>query len=157
MTTIAPERWAQIPLAPGYEVSSHGRVRSFRRGAPEGGRILSTPTTSGYPVVRILHNGAWRVRLVHQLVLEAFVGARPEGFCTRHLNDIKDDNRVENLAWGTPAENARDCIRNGIHPYASRRECSAGHPYSPSNTTWKATPTAPWRRSAPPRAAPTAS
>jgi DNA invertase Pin-like site-specific DNA recombinase len=46
-------------------------------------------------------------------VLEAFVGECPPGHECRHLNGNKTDNRVENLAWGTSAENARDRVRHG--------------------------------------------
>jgi len=31
----------------------------------------------------------------------------------RHLNDDKDDNSADNLAWGTPLENMNDAIKNG--------------------------------------------
>ena len=36
-----------------------------------------------------------------------------EGIVVRHLNDIKDDDRFENLALGTQADNAADKKRNG--------------------------------------------
>ncbi len=32
----------------------------------------------------------------------------------RHLNDVYNDNRVCNLAWGTAAENSADAKRNGL-------------------------------------------
>ncbi|MFV0400614.1 MAG: HNH endonuclease signature motif containing protein [Oscillospiraceae bacterium] len=50
---------------------------------------------------------------VHKLVLEAFVGVRPEGMVCRHLNGNSLDNRLLNLCWGTPQENVRDSIRHG--------------------------------------------
>lgn len=34
----------------------------------------------------------------------------------RHLNDIKTDNRIENLKWGTRQENVSDKIKNGGQP-----------------------------------------
>lgn len=42
---------------------------------------------------------------VHRLVLEAFVGLAPNGFECAHLNNKKDDNRLENLKWVTKSEN----------------------------------------------------
>jgi hypothetical protein len=44
-------------------------------------------------------------RLVHQLVLETFVGPCPENQETRHLDGIPANNRLENLCWGTSQEN----------------------------------------------------
>jgi hypothetical protein len=68
----------------------------------------------GYCYVR-LSNGhrPQHQRFVHQLVLEAFVGPRQPGQQTRHLDGDKCHNFVENLAWGTPAENGQDSARLG--------------------------------------------
>lgn len=53
-------------------------------------------------------------RYVHHLVLETFVGPRPEGMEARHLNGDYSDNRLQNLAWGTKAQNMQDRIKH--HP-----------------------------------------
>ena len=50
---------------------------------------------------------------VHTLVLTAFSGPRPEGWCCRHLNGKPADNRLVNLKWGTYQENSDDAIRHG--------------------------------------------
>lgn len=73
---------------------------------------------TGYEQVKLYEDGTHRFRRVHHLVLEAFVGPRPAGMETRHLNGVRADNRLENLAWGTPTENAADKIRHGT---ATRR------------------------------------
>lgn len=103
------EQWAPVPGDWRYQVSSRGRVRSYVRGRP---RILAPKR---HPSGHVYAYVGGRNRKVHQLVLEAFVGPRPDGAVTRHLNDIPDDNRVENLVWGTPRENVRDAVRNGKH------------------------------------------
>lgn len=140
---MSAEQWRSIPLAPGYEASDRGGVRSFRKGAPAGGRLLTLVPKrpdSDYRVVRILYAGKWQVRLVHQLVLEAFVGPRPSDSAgVRHLNDHPADNRLENLAWGTAAENMRDRVTNGIHHFSSRQSCKYGHAYTPENTSLRPT------------------
>lgn len=46
--------------------------------------------------------------LVHLAVMAAFVGERPTGLETRHLNGIPTDNRLVNLAYGTGTENRND-------------------------------------------------
>ncbi len=47
-------------------------------------------------------------RNVHTLVMETFVGPRPAGTQCAHLNGVRTDARLVNLAWKTPAENDAD-------------------------------------------------
>lgn len=42
---------------------------------------------------------------VHRLVWESFNGKIPDGMQINHLNEVKDDNRLENLSLVTPKEN----------------------------------------------------
>jgi len=52
----------------------------------------------------------------HVLVLEAFVGPRPEGMWGLHGKGGCLDNRVENLYWGTPSRNNfADKLRDGTY------------------------------------------
>ena len=50
---------------------------------------------------------------MHILVLETFVGPRPEGMQCRHLDGDETNNHISNLCWGTVAENHRDKILHG--------------------------------------------
>jgi len=56
-------------------------------------------------------------RYVHQLVLETFVGLRPEGMECRHLDGDPTNNHLENLKWGTRSENQKDAVKHGTHVY----------------------------------------
>lgn len=60
------------------------------------------------------------MRKWHHMVLFAFVGPRPDGMECRHLNGIPDDNRLENICWGTRKENAGDTVRHGRVPRGPR-------------------------------------
>jgi hypothetical protein len=56
--------------------------------------------------------GVWRY--VHHLVLEAFVGPCPPGGQCRHFPDPSpENNRLENIQWGTQKENEADKIVHG--------------------------------------------
>jgi hypothetical protein len=57
--------------------------------------------------VCIQQRGRIRLRTVHSLVAESFLGLRPEGYQVNHKNGRKDDNRLENLEYVTPRENDR--------------------------------------------------
>lgn len=92
-----------------YEVNDIGQIWSHRRG-----RLLKA-SRGKHPYLRVwlMSDGARICRLVHSIVAEAFIGPRPAGEVVRHLNDIKTDNRVANLTYGTHSENQIDAILNG--------------------------------------------
>lgn len=118
------ERWSPIPGYEGlYEVSDQGNVRTLRPGRYRYGSYIGRQIKHGYRIVMLTDKDGRKVqRPVHQLVLEAFVGPREPGQITRHLNDVKTDNRLENLAWGTHLENSEDSIANGRMSYQRRSE-----------------------------------
>ena len=137
------EDWLPVHDYPGYEVSNLGRVRSIDRPVRVGhgafrlrrGRILRARITAGrYRGVSLSRDGAIHPKFVHRLVLEAFSGPAPEGMHACHWNDDPEDNRIENLRWGTRSENMQDCVRNGHHPKANKTHCPRGHEYTPENT-----------------------
>ena len=66
-------------------------------------------------------NGKCKGCRIHILKAKAFLfSPNPSNYnIIRHLNDIKTDNRLENLAWGTQSDNIRDCIRNGNYNYSN--------------------------------------
>lgn len=70
---------------------------------------------------------AHRFRVAH-LVLEAFVGPRPEGAIALHFDDDSSNNHVSNLRWGTFSENMHDSVRNRHHAGVLKENCAYGHP-----------------------------
>jgi len=97
--------WRRLPTHDGYEVSANGDIRNMRTG------YVLKPISSPSGHVHVFLNGQ-RVR-VHHAVLLAFVGPRPEGMETRHLDGDPTNNVVTNLAWGTRGENAADTRKHG--------------------------------------------
>jgi hypothetical protein len=77
-------------------------------------KLKATISAAGYPHVTILQpTGRHRPFPSHVMVLEAWRGPRPEGLEARHRNDVKSDNRLDNLLWGTASENMLDRGLNG--------------------------------------------
>jgi hypothetical protein len=105
-----------------YKVSDWGRVRSLprvvirrngRRIRIRGKFLRLHQNNKGYLYVVLSDRGDRSDEFVHRLLLEAFVGPRPEGMETRHLDDCPTNNQLENICWGTRQENQQDRIRNG--------------------------------------------
>jgi hypothetical protein len=132
------EQWRPVPGFEGsYEVSDQGSVRSLARSGPWGKqprRLRAWPTKKGYLRVDLCSANKRTRFFVHQLVLEAFVGPRPDGLVTRHLNGNPKDNRLANLTYGTYAENAQDTVRHGANANLRKTHCPRGHAYDAENT-----------------------
>jgi len=83
------EEWRAVPGYEGrYEVSNMGQVRSLthetvdtcgRRREFPGKVLAATPTAGPYPMINLRKGPSSRAVRVHELVLLAFVGPRPEG------------------------------------------------------------------------------
>jgi len=94
----------------GYAVGDDGSVWSNRSLNGQGygpWHRLAGFIARGYWRVNLRRKGRIEKRSAHRLVLEAFVGEQPE-LQVRHLNGKRADNRLQNLAWGTAADNAID-------------------------------------------------
>lgn len=125
------EQWKEIPGFPGYEVSDHGRVRSFWRPAqPNTGykwklvsdpqRVLCPGMSRGYLRVYLIQNGKQKTMRVHRLVLLAFVGPCPPQHESRHFDGCRTRNRIDNLAWSTHQKNLQDRKNHGTDPIGER-------------------------------------
>lgn len=119
-----------------YSVSNLGRVLSRRplRGGDSTPREVGRVGADGYVHLHLCGDGRRRQARAHQLVLEAFVGPRPKGAVTRHLNGDGSDNRLENLIYGSHSENNLDQVAHGNHVNANKAKCPQGHPYTAENT-----------------------
>lgn len=120
-----------------------GRVKSLARtiyaknqfGAPleivVEEKILVQQTNTKYPTVCLSVQGKSKTHVIHRLVLTAFVGPKPDGMLCRHFPDRNPlNNRLDNLSWGTPKQNAADRAVHGTtnrghkHSAATKRRMS---------------------------------
>lgn len=127
------ETWKPIPGHDGYEASDLGRVRSVDREIPgvfKGtaavrlwrGRVLKLQRLStGYLLV---HLGKGNQRLVHRLVMLAFMGNPPPGQTVAHNDGNRSNNHLRNLRYDTVAGNNADKVRHGTHHRGERQGAS---------------------------------
>ena len=109
------EIWKDIPEYEGlYQVSNLGRVKSlerFRKGKNDSSTSVkekikkSVISRNGYCRVILWKESIGKWHCVHRLVYLAFNGPIPENMQVNHINEIKTDNRLENLNLMTPKEN----------------------------------------------------
>lgn len=117
-----PGWWRPVPGFEGlYEVSAEGQVWSLRSLC----LMAPQPARHGYQRVSLYIGAGKRVsRLIHQLVLEAFVGSCPDGMEARHYPcRDKANNDLLNLSWATKSVNHLDQVEHGTHPQASKTCC----------------------------------
>lgn len=118
------EQWRRVPIegVEWYEVSDAGRVRNTKTGCVLKGQRVGRD--GDYRCVAVSRVDGWHKRFyIHELVLGAFVGPRPDGFVINHLNCRKDDNRLANLEYATPRENVDHAVANGRY-FSGRKTTS---------------------------------
>ena len=116
------EVWKAHPDIQGIEVSTLGRVRTLDRVVPNrnGTRIVKGHVlkpfynSRGYMQVQFYMNGKRFNKIVHRLVLEAFVPNMDNLSEINHKNCIRDDNRVENLEWCSRSYNRQYREKYGV-------------------------------------------
>lgn len=125
MENFENEIWKDIPNYEGiYQASNMGRIKSLERIDALGYRLkekILKPTINhkGYYKVPLYKNSKVKKYSVHRLVYEAFNGQIPEGLQVNHINEIKTDNRLENLNLMTCKENIN--YGTGIERSAKKR------------------------------------
>lgn len=98
------QTWLPIPDYEGYyEVSDSGEIRRVKGWNGEGNILAKVPDRDGYLKVHLSVNGKAKKRLVHRLVMRAFIGE--SNLEVDHLNGNKQDNRLSNLEYVTTSEN----------------------------------------------------
>lgn len=137
-TLFDSEIWKPVVGYEGlYEVSSQGRARSLDRvvATTKGrgtkrvkGKVLAPFTDKdGYQRINLCKDSKKKQVAIHRLVLESFVGPRPEGHEACHNNGKPKDNRVENLRWDSVSNNSLDKVRHGTHHEKNKTRCPRGH------------------------------
>jgi uncharacterized protein (DUF433 family) len=91
-----------------YEISSLGRCYSARTN-----KILSPSKKATYDQY-LLSNGKQKQCSAHVLVLQAFIGDRPDGLVINHIDGNQKNNCISNLEYCTQSENVKHAYRIGL-------------------------------------------
>lgn len=96
------EEWKFIPNFPKYMISSHGRVWSKHVK-----RLLSLRNNGGYYQIGISGTERRAFKYVHRLVAEVFILNPDNKQCVNHIDEVKTNNKTDNLEWVSHSENVR--------------------------------------------------
>lgn len=114
------EIWKDVKEFDGlYQISNKGRAKSLpRRIRNNKGFFISkekilkpNPDKWGYLTYSFRKDGKTFVLKAHRIVATTFIKNKDNKATVNHINEIKTDNRVENLEWATMQEN----INHGTH------------------------------------------
>lgn len=104
-----------------YQISNYGNVKSLNYNRTNKEKILKPKLDKGYLRVVLSKHGVVKTKTIHQLVAESFLGHKPNkysGLIVDHINNIKTDNRVNNLQLTTQRNNVTKSVKNATSQYA---------------------------------------
>lgn len=114
------EIWRVLPSNENYLISDLGRVKVLPRIGEDGrklkGKICKLSLNNhGYLCVGI----GQKIKIVHQLVAEAFLDHKPCGLkiVVDHINNVSTDNRLINLQLISHRENCSKDKKDGASKY----------------------------------------
>lgn len=110
---VFKEEWKQVVINEeqwDYEVSNMGRIRNSKTGRLRKLR----DNKKGYLHVCLHKNRKLKWMTIHKLVGLMFIENDDPVNKTQlnHINEIRTDNRAENLQWVTPKQNCNHGTRN---------------------------------------------
>lgn len=116
------ERWRQIPDFSWYDVSSLGRIRSWKPDRPSQKKARDKPKVmltrldrDGYPRITLQDDkGKKRVVRIHILVARAFLGPA-KGRLVLHKKNNRGKPHLANLEYGSYEDNNDDKYISGTH------------------------------------------
>lgn len=108
-----------IPFFEDYMITTNGKVISLKYKRGSRARIIrDRKHTTGYRQINIQNKHISKAFYIHRLVAEVFIHNPDNLPCVNHKNEIKSDNRVDNLEWCTHSYNVN---------YGNRNKKTASH------------------------------
>lgn len=100
--------WKKWPRNFEYEISRCGMIRNLHK------RIIKPQIKDGYLYIALnIDSGKKYKTGVHQIVAQTYLSPPAESsYSVNHINNLKTDNRVENLEWSSQSEQVKQAWLN---------------------------------------------
>ena len=106
-------------ITPTGRVYSHSRLTGGSRPRMRKGKWLKSGLNGkGYHRVTLYSDGKGSDKEVHRLIAIAYLPTDDRSLWVCHKDDVRINNSLDNLYWGTASDNAKDRIANGYVPTA---------------------------------------
>lgn len=128
--------WKKISGFPGYFINHRAEIASIKLDSGRRSISLNIIAQSKwkYFQVNLSKNKKSRSYKLHRIMAMTYLPKPLEGqTIVRHLNSDRYDNRIENLAWGTPKDNSLDQYVNGVYVRCPMKINSLGFYNQPVN------------------------
>ena len=100
------EQWKSVKDYENYQVSNFGRVKRLGNNKNKKEKLLKPQkNNNGYLHVGLSKNGIKKTFRINRLVYSTFVGDIPDGLEVNHIDENKENNKVDNLNLMTSKEN----------------------------------------------------
>lgn len=96
------EEWHKIDGFDNYSISNYGEVMNDYTG-----HFLKPCVKKGYYYITLSKNNNATFKLLHRIIAETFVPNPNNLPQINHKNQIRKDNRIDNLEWCTNIENSQ--------------------------------------------------
>lgn len=104
-----------------YEISNYGNLRRLLKNG-EYKIIKGSIDAMGYRYIQFNRKKKRNNMKFHTLVCKCFIGEKPKGYITDHIDRNRLNNHIDNLRYCTYKENANNCGKfNSIIPSVLRR------------------------------------
>ena len=115
LDNMTGEVWKPVEGYEGlYEVSNKGRVKSLAKKWKSKDHVRQPACNNGYLEVALVKDKRSSIKQVHRLVAKAFCQKRNGCNFVDHINNIRSDNRAENLRWVTHEENMNNPLTKAV-------------------------------------------
>jgi len=110
------EVWENIKGYHGYQASNLGRVKKGDCFIPK--KNPNKQENLNYKTISLRNENGTKIKLLHRLVLETFIGDCPKGMVGCHNDGNPTNNSLDNLRWDTQKNNCFDRIKHGTLNYS---------------------------------------